>query len=191
MRKSLKLDKEDSSSATSKLVEDLLLKSDPSDLFGIEGLFNKLKKQMVEKVLESELDHELGYSRHSKESKSITNRRNGSYRKSLLDNEGHKLEIEMPRDREGEFEPQCIPKGVRRFNGFDEKVISLYARGMTMSEIQGHLEEIYSTEVSKELISTVTDEEVIKWQNRSLDEVYPILYLDCIHVKARDGNSIF
>ena len=99
----------------------------------------------------------------------------------------------MPRDREGEFAPQLVPKGVRRFSGFDDKVISLYARGMTMSEIQGHLEEIYQTEISKDLISTITDgviDEVTKWQNRSLDSVYPILYLDCINVKSRDNNTI-
>lgn len=157
MSKKLKLDIEDPNIATNKLVEDLLSKADPSELFGREGLFNKLKKQIVEKVLESELEHELGYSRHSKEAKTSDNRRNGSYGKTLIDEEGHRLTIEVPRDREGEFEPELIPKGVRRFSGFDDKVISLYARGMTMSEIQGHLEEIYHTQVSKELISTVTD----------------------------------
>ncbi len=96
-------------------------------------------------------------------------------------------------DREGEFEPQLIPEGVRRFSGFDDKVISLYARGMTVSEIHSHLEEIYQTNISKDLISTVTDgviEKVTTWQNRSLDDVYPILYLDCIHVKARDNHTV-
>ena len=152
-----------------------------------------LKKQIVERVLESELDHELGYSKHSKIPKSKENRRNGNYSKTILDDDGHKIPIEVPRDRSGEYEPKLIPKGVRRFTGFDDKVISLYSRGMTMSEIQGHLEEIYHTEVSKELISTVTDgviEEVTRWQNRALDEVYPILYLDCIHVKARDNHTV-
>ena len=151
-----------------KIVEELLSKSDPSELFGKDGLFNQLKKQVVEKVLESELDHDLGYFKHSKSPKSASNRRNGSYKKSIIDDDGHKLSIDIPRDREGEFAPKIIPKGVRRFTGFDDKVISLYARGMTMSEIQGHLEEIYHTEVSKELISTVTDgiiEEVAKWQS--------------------------
>lgn len=176
-----------------KLVEELLSKADPSELFGRGGLFNKLKKQIVERVLESELDHELGYSRHSKDTKASDNRRNGSYGKTIIDDDGHKLNIEVPRDREGEYAPQLIPKGVRRFSGFDEKVISLYARGMTMSEIQGYLEEIYHTEVSKELISKVTDgviDEVNKWQHRALDSIYPILYLDCIHVKARDNHTI-
>ena len=108
-------------------------------------------------MLESELDHDLGYSKHSKSPKSASNCRNGSYKKSVIDDDGHKLAVDIPRDREGEYNPKLIPKGVRRFNGFDDKVISLYARGMTMSEIQGHLEEIYHTAVSKELISTVTD----------------------------------
>ena len=97
----------------------------------------------------------------------------------------------MPRDREGEFTPQLVPKGVRRFAGFDEKVISQYARGMSMSEIQGHVEEIYQTEISKGLVLTITDgiiDEVTIWQNRSLDRIYPIFYLDCIDVKSRDNN---
>lgn len=176
-----------------KLVEELLSKADPSELFGRDGLFNQLKKQIVERVLESELDHELGYSKHSKIPKLDINRRNGSYEKTIIDGDGNQLNIEIPRDRKGEYAPQLIPKGIRRFNGFDEKVISLYARGMTMSEIQGHIEEIYHTEISKELISTITDgvmDEVTKWQNRALDDVYPILYLDCLYVKARDSHTI-
>ena len=193
MTKKVKLDIEDPSVSQTKLVEELLSKSDPKDIFGKDGIFNQLKKQIVEKVLEQEMDHELGYTAHSKENKETNNRRNGKYSKTILDEDGRKLELSVPRDRLGEYEPQIIPKGVRRFNGFDDKVISLYARGMTMSEIQGHLEEIYHTEVSKELISKVTDgviDEVLKWQNRALDSVYPIMYLDCIHVKARDGNTI-
>lgn len=130
---------------TKKIVEELLAKADPSKLFGREGLFNQLKKQIVEKVLSSELDHELGYSKHSKVAKDDSNRRNGVYEKTIIDEEGHQIRVEVPRDREGIFEPKLIPKGVRRFNGFDDKVISLYSRGMTMSEIQGHLEEIYHT----------------------------------------------
>ncbi|MCP5362912.1 MAG: IS256 family transposase [Rickettsiaceae bacterium] len=121
------------------------------------------------------------------------NRRNGSYEKTIIDENGNQLTVEVPRDREGEFTPQLLPKGVRRFNGFDDKVISLYARGMSISEIQGHLEEIYQTEISKDLISTITDGviyEVTRWQNRPLDSVYPILYLDCIHVKSRDNNIV-
>ena len=178
---------------STKLVDELLAKADPQELFGKDGLFNQLKKQVVEKILESELEHELGYTKHSKGPKEGENRRNGSYDKTILDEHGQKITIEVPRDREGEFTPQLVPKGIRRFNGFDDKVISLYARGMTMSEIQGHLEEIYHSEISKDLISSITDgvlDEVIRWQNRPLDAIYPILYLDCIHVKARESNTI-
>ena len=175
------------------MLEQFLQNNMPEDMRSLEDLFQKLKKQIIEKILASELDHELGYSRHSKEVKSESNRRNGSYNKTIIDGDGRQITIDVPRDREGEFSPIIVPKGVRRFTDFDDKVISLYARGMTMSEIQGHLEEIYQTEVSKELISTVTDgvlEEVIRWQNRPLESIYPILYLDCINVKARDGNTV-
>lgn len=178
---------------TNKIVEELLSKADPKELFGRDGLFQKLKKQIVERVLASELEHDLGYSKHSKAPKIDNNRRNGSYEKTIIDENGNQLTVDVPRDREGEFTPQLLPKGVRRFNGFDDKVISLYARGMSMSEIQGHLEEIYQTDISKDLISTITDgviDEVTRWQNRPLDSVYPILYLDCIHVKSRDNNIV-
>ena len=176
-----------------QIVEELLSKSEPSELFGKDGIFNQLKKQIVERVLEKELDHELGYSKHSKVPKSDNNRRNGSYDKSIIDDQGHRLSIEVPRDRDGDYEPQLIPKGVRRFSGFDDKIISLYGRGMTYSEIQEHIKEIYHTDISKDLISTITDgiiEESMKWQNRALDSVYLILYLDCIHVKGRDNHTI-
>ena len=192
MQKKL-LEIENQQEINNKLVEELLSKANPSELFDKDGLFQQLKKQIVERVLASELEHDLGYSKHSKIPKIDNNRRNGSYEKTIIDENGSQITIEVPRDREGEFVPKLLPKGVRRFNGFDDKVISLYARGMTMSEIQGHLEEIYQTEISKDLISTITDgiiDEVTKWQNRPLDSIYPILYLDCIHVKSRDNNVI-
>ncbi|WP_250311308.1 IS256 family transposase [Rickettsia endosymbiont of Oedothorax gibbosus] len=192
MAKKLDTDK-DTLNISNQLVEELLSKADPSELFGRDGLFQQLKKQIVEKILASELDHELGYSKHSKMAKVDNNSRNGSYEKTVIDGDGRKLTVEVPRDREGEYNPQLIPKGLRRFNGFDEKVISLYGRGMTVSEIRGHLEEIYQTDVSGDLISTITDgviEEVTRWQNRCLDRVYPILYLDCIYVKSRDNHIV-
>lgn len=176
-----------------KAVTELLSKSDPSQIFGKEGIFQELKKQLVNKILEQEMEVHVGYGKHSKEEKEFSNRRNGSYEKTLIDEEGRNTTVEVPRDREGEFEPALIPKGVRKFEGFDEKVISLYARGMTTREIQGHLEEIYATKVSAELISKVTDgvlEDIIAWQNRPLDRVYPIMYLDCIYVKGRDNHTI-
>ena len=176
-----------------QLISELLSKVDPKEILGKDGLFAQLKKRLVEKVMQSELEHELGYGKHSKSVKDTENRRNGSYNKTIIDGDGKKLEIEVPRDRDSEYEPQIIPKGLRRFKEFDDQVISLYARGLTMAEIQGHLKEIYHTDVSKDLISTVTDgvlEEVTNWQNRTLDSVYPIMYLDCIHVKGRDNNLV-
>ena len=178
---------------TDKLVDELLSQVNPKDILSKDGLFSKLKKQLVERVLQSELDHELGYGKHSKKEKNSPNRRNGNYNKTIIDNEGNKLKVDIPRDRDAEYEPMLIPKGIRRFKGFDDQVISLYARGLTISEIQGHIEEIYSTEVSKDLISTITDgviEEVNNWQTRSLDRIYPIIYLDCIHVKGRDNHTV-
>lgn len=172
---------------------EILSKAAPSDLFGKEGLFQELKKQMINKILEKEMESHVGYAKHSKVIKDSDNRRNGSYEKTIMDEEGCKLKIEVPRDREGEFEPMLIPKGIRQFKCFDEKVISLYARGMTVREIQAHLEEIYATKVSPELISKVTDgvlEEIAVWQNRPLDSIYPIIYLDCIYVKSRDNHVI-
>jgi putative transposase len=179
--------------ATEKLVDELISQINPSEILSKGGLFSKLKKRIIERVLEAEINHELGYQKHSKEDKDNSNRRNGSYDKTIIDNEGNKITLAIPRDRDSEFEPALVPKGVRRFKGFDDSVISLYARGLTTSEIQAHLEEIYHTEVSKDLISTITDEvldEVTKWQNRPLDSTYPILYLDCIYVKSRDNHVI-
>lgn len=176
-----------------KAVTELLSQSDPSQIFGKEGIFQELKKQLVNKILEKEMEMHVGYGKHSKEDKESSNRRNGSYEKTIIDEEGRNITVDVPRDREGEFEPALIPKGVRKFEGFDDKVISLYARGMTTREIQGHLEEIYSTKVSAELISKVTDgvlEDIVAWQNLPLDSVYPIMYLDCIYVKGRDNHTI-
>lgn len=176
-----------------KVVSELLSQSNPSEIFGKDGIFQELKKQLVNKILEKEMESYIGYEKHSKDKKEFENRRNGSYEKTIIDEDGRNITVDIPRDREGEFEPLLIPKGVRQFKGFDEKVISLYARGMTTREIQGHLEEIYSTKVSAELISKVTDgvlEDIISWQNRPLDSIYPIIYLDCIYVKGRDNHTI-
>ena len=175
-----------------KIIREILKSAGDQEVFGSKGFFQELKKSLVNEILEGEMSHHLGYGKHSKEEKAENNRRNGSYKKDVQSDGGH-LELRVPRDREGNFEPQLIPKGIRRFDGFDEKVISLYARGMSVREIQGHLEEIYSTEVSPDLISTVTDtvlEEVKLWQNRGLSEVYPVIYLDCIHAKCRDHHMI-
>lgn len=162
------------------------------ELFGQQGFFQRLKESLVNGMLEGEIDHHLGCNKHDKTPKVTQNRRNGHYAKSIISDDDT-LNLQIPRDRDGDFAPQLIPKNIRRLDGFDDKVISLYARGITMSEIQEHLYEIYSTDVSHELISRVTDkvvEELNIWQNRALDAIYLIVYLDCLHVKTRDNNMV-
>jgi transposase-like protein len=116
-------------STTDKLVDELLSQVNPSEILSKDGLFSKLKKQLVERILQSELEHELGYNKHSKTSKKTGNRRNGSYDKTIIDNEGNKLKVEVPRDRDAAYEPQFIPKGVRRFKGFDDQVYHYMQEG--------------------------------------------------------------
>jgi len=161
----------------------------PEDLIGGNGLLKQLTKLLVERALDAEMTEHLGHDKHEPVANASGNTRNGRSRKTLKGEFG-KLPIEVPRDRHGSFEPQLVPKHQTRWNGFDEKILSLYARGMTVREIQAHLQEMYGAEVSPSLISSVTDavvEEVKAWQARPLDAVYPIVYLDCIHVKVRDG----
>lgn len=161
----------------------------PEDLIGENGLLKQLTKLLVERALDAELTEHLGHDRHESVANATGNTRNGKSKKTLKGEFGE-LPIDIPRDRHGSFEPQLIPKHQTRWNGFDDKIISLYARGMTVREIQAHLQEMYGTEVSPSLISSVTDavsEEVKAWQARPLDPIYPIVYLDCIHVKVREG----
>ena len=175
-----------------ELLQALVEQAEGQELFGADGFFQQLKRSLVNGMLEGEMDHHLNYPKHDKAPKPTHNRRNGHYAKTVIAGDDT-LDLSIPRDREGEFEPQLVPKGVRQFDGFDDKVISLYARGMTMREIQAHLYEIYGTEVSHELISSVTDkvmDEVLAWQNRPLDSLYPIVFLDCIHVKTRDAHMV-
>jgi putative transposase len=162
----------------------------PEDLIGENGLLKQLTKLLVEKALEAEMADHLGHGKNEPVENLAGNTRNGKSKKTLKGEFGE-LPIEIPRDRQGTFEPQLIPKHQTRWAGFDEKILSLYARGMTVREIQSHLEEMYGTEVSPTLISSVTDaviDEVKAWQSRPLDTLYPIVYLDCIHVKVRDGT---
>src|ERR1044071_3883219 len=152
----------------------------PEDLLGEDGLLQQLTKAPVERALTGELTHHLSYEKHSPSGDNSGNSRNGTTPKTMKGKRGQ-VQIEVPRDRDSSFEPQLVKKGQTRFDGLDEKIISLYARGMTQRDIQGHLEEIYGVEISPSLISTVTDavlDEVRAWQSRSLDSVYPILYLD-------------
>jgi putative transposase len=164
----------------------------PEDLIGENGLLKQLTKALVERALDAEMEAHLGHAKNEAVTNPTGNTRNGKSRKTLKGEFGE-LPVEIPRDRHGSFEPQLIPKHETRWNGFDDKIISLYARGMTVREIQSHLEEMYGTEVSPTLISSVTDavaDEVKAWQSRPLDALYPIVYLDCIHVKVRDAGSV-
>ena len=134
------------------VITELLSQVNPQEIFSKDGLIAQLKKKLVERVMQSELDHELDYSKHSKQPKNTSNRRNGSYNKTVIDANGEKLDIDVPRDRDSEYEPQIVPKGIRRLKDFDNHVISLYARGLTMSEMQGNLKETYHTAISKDLM---------------------------------------
>lgn len=164
----------------------------PEDLIGEDGLLKQLTKALVERALQAEMAEHLGHDKHESVINATGNTRNGKSRKTLKGEFGE-LPIEIPRDREGSFEPRIISKHQTRWMGFDDKILSLYARGMTVREIQQHLTEMYGAEVSPTLISTVTDgvmDEVKQWQSRPLDAVYPVVYLDCIHAKVRDAGSV-
>lgn len=162
------------------------------DLLGEDGVVKQLTARLLERMLESEMTDHLGYEKHNPAGRNSGNSRNGKGGKTLKVDSGD-VSIQVPRDRNGDFEPQVVRKGQRRLKGFDDKVISLYARGLTNREIQGHLQEIYGVEVSPELISRVTDavqEEVKAWQGRPIDEVYPIVYLDAVFVKTRENGTV-
>jgi putative transposase len=159
---------------------------------GEKGLFKQLKKALLERALGAELTHHLGYEKGDPAGRGTGNTRNGSYAKTVLTEDGA-VAIEVPRDRNATFEPQIVPKGETRLDGFDDKVISLYARGLTVREIQGHLRELYQVEVSPDLISRVTDavlDEVTAWQSRPLDAVYPVVFFDALRVKIRDEGLV-
>jgi putative transposase len=176
-----------------ELIDELLKGYEkPEDITGEGGLLKQLTKAVLERALESEMTHELGYEKHSVEGRNGGNSRNGKSRKKLQTDYGE-MEVVIPRDREGEFEPRIVKKGQRRFTGFDDKILSMYGRGMTTRDIQGHLEEIYGVEVSPELISTVTDgiiTEVKEWQSRPLAGLYPIVFFDALVLKVRDEGRI-
>ena len=181
--------------AIPKDVLDCLMKDykNPEDLIGENGLFKQLTKQLLERAMQAEMTEHLGYEKNATADKKTTNARNGSYQKRIKGEFGN-LDVSVPRDRDATFEPIILPKGQSRFTGFDDKIIALYARGMTTRDIQSHLEEMYGVEVSPTLISQVTravQEEITLWQNRPLDEIYPIVYLDAIRIKVRqDGRVI-
>lgn len=164
----------------------------PEDLIGENGLLKQLTKALVERAMHAELKDHLGYAKHDSAGRGSGNSRNGASPKTLQGDFGE-VQIQVPRDRQGTYEPKIVPKHERRFTGFDDKIVSLYARGMTTREIQGHLREIYGAEVSPSLISEVTDavlEEVKAWQMRPLEPLYPILFLDALMVKMRHEGRV-
>ena len=174
-------------------IHDELLKGceRPEDLLGDGGLMKDLKKALMQRMLGAELTDHLGYE-HGEEAPPVqSNRRNGVSRKTVRSEDGA-FEIEVPRDRDGSFEPRLIAKGQTRIDGLDDKIIAMYARGMSVRDIRGHLEELYGLEVSPDLISRVTDavlDEVKEWRSRALDAVYPIVIFDALRVKIRDKDS--
>jgi putative transposase len=164
----------------------------PEDLIGENGLLKQLTKRLLERAMAAELTEHVGYDKHDTSGNNSGNSRNGKSAKTIKGTFGE-LALETPRDRNGTFEPQIIEKHQTRFTGFDKNILSLYSRGLSTREIQQHLEEIYGVEVTAGLISSVTDEvldEVKTWQNRQLDEVYPIMYLDAIQFKVRDNGHV-
>jgi transposase-like protein len=158
----------------------------------LDAAVRRFKKAIIERALGSELTHHLGYPPGGRRPEDTTNHRNGTGGKTVLTDDGP-LAIDVPRDREGTFEPRFIPKHERRFTGFDDKILALYARGMTVREIQGFLAEMYTVEVSPDLISTVTDGivgEVTAWQSRPLERMYPVVFFDALRVKIRDEATV-
>jgi putative transposase len=164
----------------------------PEDIIGENGLLKHLTKAVLERALQAEMTEHLGHGANECVVNDTGNTRNGNSSKTLQGDFGA-LPITIPRDRASTFEPQIVSKHQTRWTGFDDKILSLYARGLTVREIQGHLQEMYGTDVSATLISSVTDaviDEVKAWQSRPLDAVYPIVYMDCIHVKVRDNGAV-
>jgi len=176
-----------------ELLDELLAGySKPEDLTGPEGLLKQLTGALVERALQAELTDHLGYDEHAAEGRGSGNSRNGSGTKTLQTENGP-LPVEIPRDRNGTFEPRLVKKHQRRFDGFDDKILGMYARGMSVRDIQTQLSELYGTEVSPDLISSVTDEvlaEVQAWQARPLDAIWPIVYLDALVIKVRDQGVV-
>ncbi len=175
-------------------VVDELLKGyqKPEDIIGENGLLKRLTKALLERTMSAELTHHLGYEKHDPAGHNSGNSRNGATSKTVKGEFGE-IVVDTPRDRNGTFEPQILGKHQTRFEGFDDKILSMYARGMTTREIQGHLQQMYGVEVSPTLISDVTDavlDEVKIWQNRPLEPIYGVVYLDALYVKMRHEGRV-
>jgi len=177
-----------------KLIDQLLAEHGhrPEDIAGETGLLKQLTKAVLERAMQAEMTGHLGYQKHDPVGYKSGNSRNGNSKKKLAGDFGQ-IDLETPRDRNGSFEPKIVAKHQTRFTGFDDKILSMYSRGMSTREIEGHLQEIYGVEVSPTLVSQVTDavqDEVRNWQNRPLDATYPIVYLDALYVKMRDNGQV-
>jgi len=180
--------------AIRKEILDELLKEykGPDDFFGPDGLVKQLSKALIERVMQAELTEEIGYEKSASGEKETANRRNGNSTKTLRTDQGP-MEVEIPRDRDGEFEPQIIPKHQREWRGFDDKIHSMYGLGLSTKAIQENLKDIYNVDVSPELISRVTDEVkglVEEWRNRPLESFYPVMFFDALRVNIRDEGHI-
>jgi transposase-like protein len=174
-----------------QLIDELVSRAQAEglQLTGEGGLLQQLTKRLLESALEGEITDHLGYDKHDPAGKDGGKSRNGKRSKTVLTDVGP-VEITVPRDRDGSFEPKIVKKRQKRLTGVDEMVISLAAKGLTTGEVQAHLAEVYGAEVSRQTISTITDkvlEGMAEWQNRPLDAVYPVVFIDAIHVKIRDG----
>jgi len=176
-----------------ELVDELLKGyQKPEDVMGENGLLQRLTKALLERAMSAEMTHHLGYEKHDRAGDNSGNSRNGASGKTVKGEFGE-IVVETPRDRNGTFEPRMLAKHQTRFDGFDDKIISMYARGMSTRDIQGHLEEMYGVEVSPALISGVTDavvEEVRAWQSRPLEPIYGVVYLDALYVKMRHDGRV-
>jgi putative transposase len=176
-----------------ELIDELLAGArTEQEIAGPGGLLADLTRRLVERAMTAELTEHLGYAPHQEPPGGAGNTRNGTSSKTLVTEHGA-VRIDAPRDRNGSFEPQIVPKGSRRFEGFDDKIIALYARGMSTRDIERHLAEIYGVKVGRDLISTVTDaviDDVRAWQQRPLDDVYPVVFLDALVVKVREGGTV-
>jgi putative transposase len=178
---------------TDEIVDQLLAGAKtPGEINGPDGLLKQLTRRFVERAMETELTDHIGYEPHQEPPGGAGNTRNGSTPKTLLTDHGE-VQINTPRDRDGSFEPQMVKKGQRRFEGFDDKIIALYARGMSTRDISAHLEEIYGVQVGRDLISKVTDavlQDAREWRSRPLDDIYPVVFLDAMVLKIRDNGSV-
>src|SRR5215469_15341504 len=180
--------------AITKAVLDELLREykGPDDFYGPDGIMKQLSKALIERMMEAELTEQIGYEKNESGEKETENRRNGKSIKTLRTDQGP-MEIEVPRDRDGEFEPAIVPKHQREWRGFDNKIMSMYGLGLSTKAIQENLKEIYNVDVSPELISRVTDEVkglVEEWRSRPLEPMYPVVFLDALRVPIRDEGHV-